>query len=258
MSVLGELWQGVATVPRAVGLYTRHGRLCRLAVIPAALSLALFALLVWLSVRYSGGLLHHFWAGPASASRWAAGAFSLAHWLVAVLLVLLSAVAALLGSNLIAAPFVDLLSQAAEAALGRPVTEERLTLLGFVSDLLVALREVLMDLALGLVLLIALLPLHLVPVVGSAAHGLCSGLVAAAFAGVGMAGSALWRRRLRGFLRWRQVRATPWPLIGLGLATMVLMGVPLAQLLTMPVAVVAGTLLVLDLSDAGRLLPPPS
>ena len=65
--------------------------------------------------------------------------------------------------------------------------------------------------------------------------------------------SALVRRGWRGRKRWRVMRRHWGVVLGVGTAAALLALVPLAQLLTLPIAVVGGTLAMVELERAGRL-----
>ena len=123
---------------------------------------------------------------------------------------------------------------------------------GACGDFALALCEVGMDLGALVVGHVSLLLLHLAPIAGAVAHAVLGFLLSTFFAGLEVTGPALARRRVRGTRRWRVLREDPWRSVGLGTGVLLVLLVPLAQLLTLPIAVVAGTLTVLDWEREGR------
>ncbi len=247
---MGKLTAGFGAVPKAFGLLLRHARLRRLAVVPALISTVLLLVLVVLSVRYGGALLDRLWPAPDQLEGWRAWLASGAHWLAAVLvtglLLVLSGAVFLGGSTLVADPFIDLLSQATEQILGTVPADAPFSLAAAARDILLVLRDVAADLLMFGLAQAALLLLHLIPVAGGVLHLVAGWLVNAVFAAMEMASPPLARRGVRGLTRWRTVRAEPATFVGFGAGVVLLLLVPLAQLVTLPVAVVAGTVLVVE------------
>ncbi len=252
-----EFLAGLGSLPRAVGLLARSGRLRRLAAVPALLSVLLLGVLVALSLYYGGPLLERFWPAPEAAAGWRAwlggGAHGLARWVLTGLLLLLSGAVFFFGSSVIAEPFVDFLSEGTEREVGVERASEGFAVGRWLRDTALVLIDVTVDLGLLLVLQALLLVLHFVPGLGQVLHLVLGWLTNAAFAGNSVASMPLCRRGLHGFRRWRLFGAHRARLLGLGVGVMLVLLVPLAQLLTLPLAVIAGTLVVVDLEREGSL-----
>jgi CysZ protein len=238
------LWQGFAAVWRGAGLLLRTPALRRLAVMPALLSLLLFAVLAGVSVRYGPHLIGHWGAG-----FWHHALAGALRFVLVLLLLAFSGVMTFQASNVIAQPFLDPLSRAAERAVeaappDRPITwREAFVLVGDVS----------VDLCALILAEAVVLAVWLIPAVGGPLHLALSWLVAAWFSGAAMVCSSLCRRGYRGRARWAAMRAVaPW-VWGVGVATTLLFIVPLAQLLTLPIAVIGGSLAVVDAEQRGKL-----
>jgi len=192
--------------------------------------------------------LDSLWPAPPAGTGWLPGMIRFVHaiarGLTSGVLILVSAVAALALSFVIGEPFVDLLTGATERALGRTVPDtgswsfRKLWL-----DVMHSALDVVMDLALFVALQAALLLFFLLPVIGPLLH-LGAGLVASAlFSGAEMTTPALGRQGFHGKRRWQVIRNRVPAVLGLGFGVLALLSIPLAQVLVLPVAVIAGTLL---------------
>lgn len=237
------LLKGFLAVPRGAGLLLRHGSLRKLALWPAVLSVVLLAGLVAASVHFGPVLIAKLWPG---AGHWVG---TLARLLAVVLLLAVSGGLFLVGSNLIAQPFIDPLSAEADRLLGWQDEAEALTVKGTLREAGALAADLAADIGLYLLAQVLLLTLWLVGA-GPVQVGL-SWLVNAWFTGAGMVCSPLCRRGLRGRARWAAMLRAPGLVLGVGLASLALMLVPLAQLLTLPVATLGGTLAVAEDPGAG-------
>jgi CysZ protein len=233
---------GFVAVLRGAPLLARTPALRRLAVWPTVLSLLLLAGLVWASVHYGPGLVDRYWS---PAEGWLGGLQLLARALAVVLLLAVSGALFFVGSNLIAQPFVDALSAATDTTLGSSVVAPAgwralLREWGWV------VGDVLLDLAVYLIAQGVVLVAWLVPGVGGGLHLVLAWLVNAWFAGAGMVCSPLVRRGTHGLARWRRMRALGALVLGIGAGSLLVLLVPLAQLLTLPIAVVGATLALVE------------
>ena len=257
MSPLQRFAAGFANVPRGALLLVRTPSLWRVALVPGLLSVLLFAALVALSAVFGDDVLRLVWRTPgngdAAPGTWLIVAYWCARLLAIAFLVALSAVVALLGSMVIAEPFVDVLSERTEQATGAMVPDRPFALSRACRDVSLAACEVGMDLSALVFGHAGLLLLHLVPLAGALAHFALGFLLSAFFAGLEVTAPALARREIRTRRRWSVLRADLARSVGLGAGVMLVLLVPLAQLLTLPIAVVAGTLTVLDWEREGRL-----
>lgn len=213
---------------------------------------------VW-SFSYAPGLAAWMWTPPAGDETSASVGRGV-HWVLSAVLTVfvffLSVIFAYLLSNLLAAPFKDLLSEALERAMsGAPATP--LSLRAITLDMW---RSLLMEAAkLGLYLLVMgplLLASFLIPVVGQIAYFVVGALLTAAYFGIDYVDWPVARRGFGVRARVRLFRAHSATLLGFGFGVWLLLFVPLLNLLFMVAAVAGGTLLVLDLEREGKLLKP--
>lgn len=145
-------------------------------------------------------------------------------------------------SMLLAIPLHDRLSEGVEA-LHRPLPSP----LSFREALPRSIRHSLAAFLLWVSLQGMLLPLHLLPGIGAVLDLVIGGGISAVFVAHQLVDGTLSRRAmsLREKLAW--MRAHPGPLLGLGVAGLVILAVPLVNLIGLPVAVAGGTLLVVEL-----------
>jgi len=254
-----EIVKGIGAVPRAFALLRVTPRLQRLTVIPAIISSLLLVVFVFLCLRYGGTLIDHYWSFRGD-SGWEEALLRGAHFVLRVLitLFLLVIVGAIFFfcSALLAEPVLEPLSRATEQALGVEIGREKFSLIEGLRDLALTLRDVCGDLMLFGLVQLALLLLGMFPGAGHFLHGVLGWVMNAFFAGVEMSGEALARRGVRGQQRWTIFTRNYWRILGLGMGVMLLLLVPLLQLVTVPVAVIGGTIVVVDLEREGRLTDP--
>ncbi len=253
-------FQGFGAVMGAIDLFTKHGRLRRLAILPSLVSVALLTLLAWLSFRYGPRLLDLIWHTAPDATGWQSKLLGAAHgltqFLVVVFLLFLSGAVFFFGSRLVAEPFIDLLSEGAEVAAGHEPTGRKFTFGRLMKDLGLVLVDILIDVPLFFACHAVNLVIGLVPVIGPPVQVVCAWLINATFSAMEMSAVGMARRGVRGWGRWQVAKANQTRILGLGAGVVLLLMVPLAQLVTLPVAVVAGTLVVIELERDNRLRPP--
>jgi CysZ protein len=157
------------------------------------------------------------------------GAFGLTAWMSASLLCI---------------PVNDRLSEMIESKRG-----ELPPALSWKQALPMSIRHSLAGFGLWLGIEACMLPLELVPGVGSAIHFVLGFLVSAFFVAHQLVDGALSRRamRFRDKLRWLWLR--PGPVFGLGIAGMALLAFPIVNLFGMPIAVAGGALLFTEVDD---------
>jgi CysZ protein len=247
---LSDFFQGLGLLGRAFSLVFRSKRLFLLSALCAAVTAVALVGLGWVLWRYAPGLLESFWTRPES---W----YGRAAW--STVLVLSSLVAWVVGANvvppLLLAPLQDPLSETTEAVVGGD-DGPPFTLGGLVRGILTGVGHTLARLFFLLVGLTLLLPLHLLPVVGSVLWTVLGSLwtmtwMAGEFLAAPMTRHLYPFAEVRRMLRERRALC-----LGLGAGVYVLLWVPILNTFFLPLAIVAGTLLYRGLRDA-RLLPPP-
>ncbi|HPQ69763.1 MAG TPA: EI24 domain-containing protein [bacterium] len=235
-----RLTDGFFTAFRGLSYLAGNSSLWTLAVLPVLLNIVLFIGGIWAYVHFFPDLLGAIMDQP---DAWY-------MWIVYVLLILLLVVAfalvvifsfTLLGC-IIAAPFLDLLSEKVERLLGRQGPERGLR--GAIADMGNGVVMSLVTLTLFIVTQLALLLLWLVPVVGQIVYAVLSPLAGGLFFGAEFFDFPLGHRDLTAARRWAFVREHLPEAIGFGLAVFMTTLVPLLNFLMLPAATVGATLLV--------------
>jgi CysZ protein len=246
-----DVFQGLGLIGRAWRLILGTPRLLKLAALCALVTLVALVALVAVLWTQTPGWLGAFWARPET--WWGAALW----WgVLAVLFVVLFVVGANVGLPLVLAPLQDPLSELTEERCGAaPAPPLRPG--AFLQGLGVSLAHTLARLFFFLLGQAVLLPLHLVPGVGSVA-----------WAVLGTLWTMLWlaaehlaapmTRHLYPFAQVRRVLRQRWALcLGFGAGVYVLLWVPLLNSFFLPVAVVGGTLLYRGLLAVGDVPPAP-
>ncbi|ABF92450.1 putative membrane protein [Myxococcus xanthus DK 1622] len=248
---LSDFFQGMGLLGRAFSLILRDRRLFLLSALCAAVTAAALVGLAWLLWRYAPGALESVWTRPES---W----YGQAAW--TAVLVLSGLVLWVVGANvlppLLLAPLQDPLSELTEEACGGGPGAS-FTVAGFVRGLVTGIAHTLARLFFLLAGLAVLLPLHLIPGVGSVLWTVLASLYTMTW----MAGEYLaapMTRHLYPFAEVRRMLRERRALcLGLGAGIYVLLWVPILNAFFLPVAIVAGTLLYGGLREARLLAPPP-
>jgi CysZ protein len=211
-------------------------------------AIALLAM-TWFAFDLRDELVALLWTAPdgegvgAAAAR---GLHTVLELLAAVLLIVVGVVAVALVSSLIAAPFNDALSEAIESEYaGTPGAPLRLNVL-----LRDAVRSVGLQLlklaAYAAIMVPAFLVSLLLPGIGGLLYAALGFVVTSLFLALDYVDFAAARRGLGARERFRDALGR-WPaMLGLGAAIWLLLFVPFLNLLFMPAAVAAGTLLFVD------------
>ncbi|MBI5831211.1 MAG: EI24 domain-containing protein [Armatimonadetes bacterium] len=239
------LISGFTAVLRGAKMLAGSRRLKRLAVMPVALSLVTLVLLSYLFLHYGQAYIT---AKLPADGIWA----TLGTVASTVVLLLGAVVAAFYASMLISQPFMDPLSAATEAELeSLPVTAGGGGVRAVVREGWLVVVDVAVDMFWLVVIQALLLLLHFTPF--GWLQPVLAWTAAAWFTGTGIVCSPLVRRGWRGRKRWRVMRRHFGVVLGVGTGAALLAMVPLAQLLTLPIAVVGGTMAMVDVERAGRL-----
>ena len=145
----------------------------------------------------------------------------------------------------VAAPLYELLSAAVEKQVTGRVQEEPFSVGAVLLDVWHAVVDTIKILLLEVVVLI--FGLLLVPVTTVVALALSAVLLGLEFLDYPMG-----RRRMRFRVRLRFARTHCWELLGLGMPLLIGLAVPFAGVLCLPLGVIGGTMLFLDLSQGER------
>lgn len=259
LTPLGQLRHGLGLLPRAARLVGASPELRRLALVPILLMTVLLGVAIAVTLTQGPDLVGTLLPWPARGGLLGTAARG-AWWVgsAALLLLVLMALALLawvLG-NVLASPFHDRLSERLEGLLRPDVPARALGLQAAVGDILQGLAHSGLAVVLWVACSCPLVLLEGVPLVGPILHTLASLGLAALFLAREVLDFSASRRRATFLDKLGTVRDHAPLALGLGLGTLALLAVPVLNLLSMPVAVAAGTLLYVELEAAGSLPPP--
>lgn len=241
--------QGVVLPARAAKFLLTNPSLWLWAVLPAIVNIALFGLVATALIFNATSLLEWLWAQPDIAA-WYDWLLRTVWYLVFAVFVAGSLVVSyylvLLVGGAVASPFNDKLSEETERILDPSIADARADeplAAGLARSALASLAH----LVVYLVGLAVLLPLHLIPGIGSMLFTATAACWSAAFLAIEYTEDTLDRRGFELTDKFRSLRRDFGLAAGFGAGTSLLMVVPVLNLLAMPVAVVAGAVLGLAL-----------
>lgn len=215
-------------------------------IAPAALTLLLLAGALWLTLRYATPLTLALFAEPTGTGALAtllAILWTVAHVLLHLLLFLTLAIVSWFLSGVLASPLHDQLSWVVERDALGACPDDAGGLREAAGDVALGVAHSAMGLALYVAVWIPLALLHGIPVVGQLLYVLAATTLSALFLAREVLDYSLSRQRL-GFARKLARIVTHLPeCLGLGLALLALLAIPALNLLSMPIGVIAGTLL---------------
>ena len=234
------LFAGLGLLVTGAGLVLRRPRLFGLGLIPPLITSVLFVILfvtsTWLSARTA------VWLTPFAEGWSGVGALRAA---VSVLVVAISGVLLVLVFTVttlaLGAPLYDRISEQIDAHAGSyAAAPQEGPLRALWSTITQVVKVVAISLPFGALMLLV----GLIPGVGGFFAAVGSALFGGWMIALEMTGSAAGRRGLRGLAeRHRLLCRDPWPVLGFGVPTFLLLSVPLLSLLVFPIATAAGTLL---------------
>lgn len=230
-------------------VFVRHPKLARFWLPPIAITLVLLVLSFVLGWRWHDDVVGWIWTQPSGDGFWN-GVLGVLHWLVrAIVLLLLWAaglVAVVFLSNVVAAPFNDLLSEDVERLLtGR--TGAPFSLAVLVRDSVRTVGLELLKLALYLGVMLPMFLLSYVPVVGPVVYAVVGFLFTTIYFAIDYVDWPASRRNRGIHQRIEMVQEHFTPMFGFGTGVWLFLFIPLVNLLFMPAAVAGGTMLFLDL-----------
>jgi len=239
--MVAQLLDGVRFFGRGLKIYGRSPRLVVLGIIPALLTLVLFAVLFGVLLYFVDDLSRlvtwfadDWSSGSRTAIRLAAGVglvgLALLLWAISF-----TAVTLLIGD-----PFYEKIAEAVEESLGGvPGAID----LKWHQELGRSIRDSLRLLLLSAVIGIPLFILGFIPIIGQTVVPVLGVLVGGWFLAVELVGVAFARRGLRMSDRVRVLSARRWTAVGFGACVFLTFLIPLGAVFVMPAAVAGGTLL---------------
>lgn len=253
--------QGLAYPRRAFRLIVGNGSLLRYAVLPFLINLVVFSLAIAAFVIWFGDLwqLASAWTEIARPEAWywvpIYWLLALVRWLIAALLIVVAVLilwfSFTLVGNIIASPFNELLSAETERLLGADGAAGGAggwrAMLGEMGR---ALSDETRKMAFFILVQAALLPLNLVPLAGTFLYAALSLGFGALFVALEFTDYPMARRRIPFAGRRRTVWRHRAVMSGFGGSLFLTFLIPGLNLLLLPLGVVGGTLLYLDLAPA--------
>lgn len=223
----------------------RHPRLLSYVAIPFTINTLLYSGLVWFAgSRFSGWMDRLVPQGDA----WYWVVITAVLWvLFAVVLLLALIYTFTLVGNLLLAPFNDFLSEKVERLHTGQHLDEPFNLGALLSDVPRSVKAELGRLVLYGVGVLVLLPLNLVPPIGTALYGVAFTLLTLFFLGWEYMDFSMERWRLGFGAKRKLAFGNLGVLLSFGAGAVLLLLIPLLNFLAIPVCVIGGTLLVCDL-----------
>ncbi len=242
---------GLSLPLRAIRLIMSTPALWGWAILPALINIVLFVITFGALIFNAGRLLNRLWGRPEVAVwyEWLfLGLWHLSYAAMIVLSAVLAYFVVLLLAGVVGSPAQEKLSQETERALTGAVADARgpePVWLGVVR----AIATSLLTLIIYLLTMACLLTLHLIPLVGNLAYAVLGTLVSFFFLAIEYSEGTLDRRGHLYRERLRTLRQNPDLSGSFGAGLTVLLFIPVLNLVVMPIAVVAGTMLALSLSN---------
>ncbi|WP_230467389.1 EI24 domain-containing protein [Lujinxingia vulgaris] len=237
---------GIKLPLKAMRFIAAHPKMWPWMIIPALINLVLFVITAVALAMNAPELLGWLWAQPEAT--WLKVVWYVVLAVVLLASVVLSYFAVLMVAGVIASPFNDQLSVITERELRGTVADARdgeSMISGIMRSIVISLVTLLAYLA----CIIPLLFLHLIPGLGSLLNTVLGTAVSAIFLAFEYSDAALDRQGFSLKEKIARVRAHLDLAGGFGVGSALLMLIPLVNLLVMPVAVVGGTMLGIELRE---------
>ncbi|MCP2325672.1 CysZ protein [Hamadaea flava] len=251
--MMAQLFEGVRIFGRGLRIYGRNPGLVVLGIIPALITLLLFAFLFGLLLYFVDDLsatvtwFADDWStGWRTATRIAAGVGLVG---VAMLLWVVSFTAITL---LIGDPFYEKIAEQVEVSLGGVPDEVDRT---FWQELSRGLRDSLRLMLISTLFGIPLFLAGFIPIVGQTVIPVIGALVGGWFLAVELVGVAFSRRGLTFRDRVAKLRGHRWIAVGFGACVFLCFLIPLGAVFVMPAAVAGGTILARQVLGAETPVP---
>ncbi|MEM6958225.1 MAG: EI24 domain-containing protein [Myxococcota bacterium] len=236
-------------------VYFTHPSLVRFWIAPIVISTLAIGLGAYAGWHYSDAIVDMVWETPTGDGFFAGllrGVHSVLEVLVSMIVWVTSIVVVLALSSIVAAPFNDALSEAVEAIESGKAESVRFSLQQVLKD---TGRTVKLELTKQIVLFGVMAPLFCcsftIPGVGQLMYSAAGFGFTALYLAMDYIDWPAARRNKRSGYRWRFVRRYFGASFGFGTGVFLALFVPVLNLFFMPAAVAGGTLLFLNIEDAG-------
>lgn len=238
---------GLISPIRGALFFVKHPRLMAYAMIPLIINVILFTVFFYLSLnRFSGWLERLLPSGEAW--YWVALTYLLTIILAVVLLIIIVFTFTVV-ANILASPFNDALSARTESLRLGHKTSTPFSLMGILKEAGRTVVEELKKLLFYLLVIGLLFLLNFIPIMGQILYVGLGAAFTILWIGLSFLDYALARHEYRFGGKLRFVRRHFGSVLGYGAGVFLGLLIPVFNLVFIPVAVVAGTLLYLDLGD---------
>jgi CysZ protein len=237
--MIGGFFNGLFAIVRAWIFIYHHPKLLRYALAPFVINVVVFSAILYFADAYFSHFVDEYLIyGEAwwwKILEW------IAHALVLMVILVISFFTFTAVGNLIAAPFNDVLSEKTEHMICGTISEEPFSFRIMLREAVRSLGDEVKKLSLFSGAMGILFIVNFIPFAGPPVFALCSILLTLYFLVIEYTGFVCSRKRVglvrqRVFIRTHRAQA-----LGFGVAVMLALMVPLVQLFTIPLAVVAAT-----------------
>ena len=244
------LWGGLLAPWHGARFMMKHPRLWSLALIPIIINTLVLTLFFWITVRYFGGWLDSLL--PQSQEWYWIALTYLLMVLVSIILLLAIVFTFTVTANILASPFNDSLSSQTELMV-RGGSETPFSIRLALKEAGRTVKEEIKKAVFYLVVVAALLLLNLLPLVGSVVYSILFFLFTTFWLGLSFLDYALARKGYGLRDKIRYARRHTCSVLGYGLGVFLGLLIPVFNLLFIPMAVVGGTILYINLGDMDNI-----
>lgn len=241
----GEFSRGFALPFRGLALIFQHFSLIRLAILPAIINIAVFALLYGVGMYFFGNYISR--VIPPDVSWYWEFLYELLYVLKIIFALLAYLIVCFLLfstiGGILASPFLDMLSERAEFIILKRKEETPFSLKLLLLDIVVVLAQESKKFFIWLAFTLITLPLMLIPAIGQVLFFIPNATLAAYFLGLGFIDFSVSRRRLDTKARKAFNKKNRWMILGMGTAVYVTILIPFLGFICLPICTVGGTLL---------------
>ncbi len=237
---------GVLFPLRGAGFIFRHPRLTVYAAIPFLVNLLLFTGFFFFSLRYFNTWLEKLMP-QGEAWYWVVLTY-LATVVFGLALLLLIGFTFTLAANIIASPFNDALSAKTETLVRGRETSAPFSLPGIIRETGRTVLEEVKKIVFYLAAMACLLLLNLIPVAGQILYVILGTLLTITWLALEFLDYSLSRNQYRFGEKLKFIKLHIFPVFGFGLGVFVVLLIPVINLFLIPMAVVAATLLYVELA----------
>lgn len=236
-----SLAYGLGTPFRAIGFIFSNLGLSRYFLIPLSINILIFGAGTWAFIHYYSDLLGVLVSNPEVWYQY------ILYYAVAVALGLLFALFLVFGftivGNLIASPFLDVLSERTEERLTDKKIDEPFSFKVLAGDVKAAVGNELKKIGIFILIQVILLLCNFIPVIGNIIYAVGSPIFVIYFLAFEYLDFTLSRKRMAFGEKWNFMKQNKGACMGMGASFFFTTIVPFVNFFVMPVAVIGATLL---------------